>query len=49
MSETIIQNAPDTIWITNDEDPNGELKVSMKLPDGTIILPMQRIINRLGY
>ena len=46
VGETIIKNVPGSVWITDDKDPLGEVNVSMKLPDGTTIWPMQRVINR---
>ena len=35
VGETIIHNVKGSQWITDDNDPQGELKVSLKLPDGT--------------
>ena len=46
VGQTIIKNAPDAVWKTDDNDPEGELSASVKLPDGTIIFPMQRIMKR---
>jgi len=46
IGETIIKNIPGTEWITDDEDPQGELNVSMKLPNGTEIWPIQRVMKR---
>lgn len=33
-------------WITDDNDPQGELNVSIKLPNGSIIWPVQRAMKR---
>lgn len=46
VGETIIKNVPGTEWITDDNDPQGELNVSMKLPNGEEIWPIQRIMKR---
>lgn len=34
-------------WLTNDKDPNGEINISVKLPNGSIIWPVQRSMKRL--
>jgi hypothetical protein len=34
-------------WGTDDADPEGELNSTLKLPNGTIIWPMQRVAKRL--
>lgn len=46
VGQTIIKNIPGAVWLTDDNDPQGEMNASVRLPDGTIIFPMQRIINR---
>lgn len=46
VGETIIRNVPDAVWITDDNDPQGEVNVEIKLADGTIIGPMHRVIKR---
>lgn len=46
VGETIIKNIPDSEWITDDKDPQGELNVSMKLPNGAEVWPIQRIMKR---
>lgn len=46
VGETILRNLPGAAWITNDEDPEGEVNVELRLPDGTIIWPMQRVMKR---
>ena len=33
-------------WITNDEDPQGELNIAVELANGTIIWPAQRCMRR---
>lgn len=46
IGETILKNAPGTEWITGDEDPENDWIVSLKLPNGGIILPMQKVLKR---
>ncbi len=46
VGETIIRHVPGADWITNDADPMGEANVELKLPSGTTIWPMQRVIKR---
>jgi hypothetical protein len=46
VGETIIKTVPGSVWQTDDDGPEGELNVSVKLPDGTIIWPMQRTMKR---
>lgn len=33
-------------WHTDDNDPAGEINVSVKLDNGTVIFPVQRVIKR---
>lgn len=46
IGETIIKNVPGSIWITNDDDPEGEVMITVKLPNGSEIYPVQRVIKR---
>ena len=46
VGETIIKNIKGAEWITDDNDPEGELKVSLKLPDGGEISPVQKVMKR---
>jgi len=46
VGETIVRHFPGAVWITNDHDPMGEANVELKLPNGTTIWPMQRVIKR---
>ena len=46
VGQTIIKNIPGSVWQTNDNDPEGELNATIKLPDGTVIFPMQRMMKR---
>lgn len=33
-------------WITDDNDPQGEINIAVKLKDGSIIFPVQRAMKR---
>lgn len=33
-------------WYADDNDPQGEINASVKLDNGTVIFPMQRVIKR---
>ena len=33
-------------WITDDQDPQGELNVAVRLDDGSMVWPVQRAIKR---
>jgi hypothetical protein len=46
VGETIIRNVPGAIWQTDDNDPQGEITASIKLPDETIMWPMQKAMKR---
>jgi len=44
--QTIIKTVPGSVWVTDDNDPNGEITAAIKLPDETIMWPMQRVMKR---
>ena len=46
VGQTIIKHVPGSMWQTDDNDLEGEMIASVKLPDGTTIFPMQRIMKR---
>jgi len=46
VGQTIIKTIPKAVWQTDDKDPEGELTASVKLPNGTIIWPMQKVLKR---
>ncbi|MGN6440174.1 MAG: hypothetical protein ACTHMM_26840 [Agriterribacter sp.] len=46
IGETITKNVKGAIWDTDDNDAEGEINASVKMPDGTIIFPMQRVMKR---
>jgi len=46
VGETIIRNVNGSEWITDDNDPQGELNVSLKLPNEGQICPIQKVMKR---
>ncbi len=46
IGETIIKTYGGK-WLTDDNDPQGEINVSVELPDGIVLWPVQRCIKRL--
>jgi hypothetical protein len=46
IGETIIKNVPGAEWETDDSDPQGEVNIAIKLPNGMIIWPAQRTMSR---
>lgn len=34
-------------WETDDADPQGELNIAVRLPDGSLVWPVQRALKRL--
>ncbi len=46
VGETIIKNVKGSKWITDDTDPEGELNVSLKLPNDGEIWPIQKVMKR---
>lgn len=46
VGETIIKNVPGSEWLTDDSDPQGELNVSLKLPDDIEMWPIQKVMKR---
>ncbi|GAA3911897.1 hypothetical protein GO495_25740 [Chitinophaga oryziterrae] len=46
VGETIINHIPGAVWITDDDDPEGEMKISIKFPNGAEIWPINKIFNR---
>lgn len=35
------------VWETDDADPMGELNIAVRLPDGSLVWPVQRALKRL--
>ena len=46
VGETVIKNIDGAEWITDDDDPQGELNVSLKLPNDGEIWPIQKVMKR---
>lgn len=46
IGETFIKNANGAEWITDDNDPQGEVSAAIRFPDGMTVWPMQRVMNR---
>jgi hypothetical protein len=44
--ETIMKKVPGSRLVTDDEAADGELTVSIELPNGGVIWPMQRVMKR---
>jgi hypothetical protein len=36
-------------WEVDDDDPNAEVNVAIRLPDGSLIWPVQRVMKRLTH
>lgn len=43
----VIRREFDGEWITDDNDPKGEMNIQVKLSNGTIIWPVQRVMKRM--
>lgn len=46
VGETLIKNCPGSEWTTDDNDPKGELNMSVKLGNGHVVLPGQKVFKR---
>lgn len=46
IGETVIHNIPGTEWITDDEDPQAELNVFLRLPNGVECSPIIKVFKR---
>jgi hypothetical protein len=47
VGETLIKNCPGSEWVTDDTDPHGELNIEVKLANGHMVWPGQKVIKRL--
>ncbi len=47
VGETIIRNTVDSKWITDDNDPNGEVNIEINLAGGTRCWPIQKLMKRV--
>ncbi|MBB4792510.1 hypothetical protein [Streptomyces nodosus] len=45
LGETVRQGLGG-VWEVDDQDPHGEINIVLRLPDGSIIWPVQRVIKR---
>ena len=46
IGETFIKTVPGSAWVTNDDDPLGEINVGLRFPDGLTVWPIQRVMKR---
>lgn len=46
VGQTFIKNIPGAVWLTDDNDPQGEMTVCVKFPDGTTVRPMHMVMKR---
>lgn len=46
VGETIIKNVQGAEWITDDNEPEGELNVLLRLPNSEQIWPIQKVMMR---
>jgi hypothetical protein len=46
VGETLVKLIPGTEWRTDDNDPQGEIAVSLHLPGGGEVWPVQKVIAR---
>lgn len=46
VGETIIRNVNGAEWMADDDDPDGEVNLSLKLPGGEQIWPVQKVMKR---
>ena len=43
----VIRRSVGGVWNGDDDDPRGEINISLVLPDGTHLWPVQRVMKRL--
>jgi hypothetical protein len=46
VGETLIKNIPGSVWVTDDNDLEGEINASVLFPDSGQVWPMQKVIKR---
>jgi hypothetical protein len=47
LGEVLIRNLGGE-WVTDDSDPEGEINVAVRLRDGSLVWPVQRVMKRLA-
>jgi hypothetical protein len=47
IGEVVIKNTKATKWITDDNDPGGELNITLLSANGTSMFPAHRVMNRV--
>jgi len=48
VGETIIRHVPGAIWVTDDNDPNGELTAAIKFLNGGELWPIEKVCKRFS-
>src|SRR5437588_680957 len=46
VGDCLVKNVKDSKWVTDDNDPDGEMFISVLFPDGGTVWPMQRVLKR---
>ena len=46
VGETLIKNCSGSEWVTDDGDPQGEINMSVKLENGHMVWPGQKVFKR---
>src|SRR6185312_6207454 len=46
VGDCLIKNVEGSSWVTDNEDPEGEINISVEFPNGGIVWPMQRVMKR---
>jgi hypothetical protein len=46
IGDCLIRNVKGSKWITDDNDAEGEINISVEFSDGAIVWPMQRVMKR---
>jgi len=44
----VIREALNGDWVTDDDDPQGEVNIELHLPSGVVMWPVQRVIKRFA-
>lgn len=46
VGETLIRNCPGSEWIIDDNDPHGQINMAVKLGNGHMVWPGQKVMKR---